>query len=193
MENVNRSIAQALIGMDPFDQELIDARMIKLDGTPNKGKLGANAILAVSVAVAKAAAAAAGLPLYRYLGGAGAHVLPVPMMNILKGGKHADNNFDFRMIQPWGAPTFREALRISRNIPFLKACSNARLPRPSEMKAALPRASRAMKRRWRSRAGRRRQLQAGQRRIHRLTQPPRDVGRGHRKVPLQIAADCLPR
>lgn len=118
VENVNRSIAQALIGMDPFDQELIDARMIKLDGTPNKGKLGANAILAVSVAVAKAAAAAAGLPLYRYLGGAGAHVLPVPMMNILNGGKHADNNVDFQefMIQPWGAPTFREALRMGAEI-----------------------------------------------------------------------------
>jgi len=104
--------------MDPFDQELIDARMIKLDGTPNKGKLGANAILAVSVAVAKAAAAAAGLPLYRYLGGASAHVLPVPMMNILNGGKHADNNVDFQefMIQPWGAPTFREALRMGAEI-----------------------------------------------------------------------------
>ena len=118
VENVNRSIAQALIGMDPFDQELIDARMIKLDGTPNKGKLGANAILAVSVAVAKATAAAAGLPLYRYLGGASAHVLPVPMMNILNGGKHADNNVDFQefMIQPWGAPTFREALRMGAEI-----------------------------------------------------------------------------
>jgi len=118
VENVNRSIAQALIGMDPFDQELIDARMIELDGTPNKGKLGANAILAVSVAVAKAAAAAAGLPLYRYLGGASAHVLPVPMMNILNGGKHADNNVDFQefMIQPWGAPTFREALRMGAEI-----------------------------------------------------------------------------
>lgn len=118
VENVNRSIAQALIGMDPFDQELIDARMIELDGTPNKSKLGANAILAVSVAVAKAAAAAAGLPLYRYLGGAGAHVLPVPMMNILNGGKHADNNVDFQefMIQPWGAPTFREALRMGAEI-----------------------------------------------------------------------------
>ena len=118
VENVNRSIAQALIGMDPFDQELIDARMIELDGTPNKGKLGANAILAVSVAVAKATAAAAGLPLYRYLGGASAHVLPVPMMNILNGGKHADNNVDFQefMIQPWGAPTFREALRMGAEI-----------------------------------------------------------------------------
>lgn len=113
VENVNRSIAQALIGMDPFDQELIDARMIKLDGTPNKGKLGANAILAVSVAVAKAAAAAAGLPLYRYLGGASAHVLPVPMMNILNGGKHAVDGPDFQefMAMPVGAPTFAEALR----------------------------------------------------------------------------------
>jgi enolase len=118
VENVNRLIAPALVGLDPFDQELIDARMIELDGTPNKGKLGANAILAVSVAVAKAAAAASGLPLYRYLGGAAAHVLPVPMMNILNGGKHADNNVDFQefMIQPWGAPNFREALRMGAEI-----------------------------------------------------------------------------
>jgi enolase len=118
VENVNRLVAQALVGADPFDQETIDARMIELDGTPNKGKLGANAILAVSVAVAKAAAAASGLPLYRYLGGAAAHVLPVPMMNILNGGKHADNNVDFQefMIQPWGAPNFREALRMGAEI-----------------------------------------------------------------------------
>jgi enolase len=118
VENVNRLIAPALVGLDPFDQELIDARMIELDGTPNKGKLGANAILAVSVAVAKAAAAASGLPLYRYLGGAAAHVLPVPMMNILNGGKHADNNVDFQefMIQPGGAPNFREALRMGAEI-----------------------------------------------------------------------------
>ncbi len=111
-------IAPAVRGMDATCQEQIDARMIELDGTPNKGKLGANAILAVSVAAAKAAAAHCGLPLYRYLGGPSAHVLPVPMMNILNGGKHADNNVDFQefMIQPWGAPNFREALRWGAEI-----------------------------------------------------------------------------
>ena len=106
--NVNDSIAAELIGLDARDQESIDGIMIELDGTPNKGKLGANAILGVSLAVAKAAAEAAGLPLYRYLGGPGARTLPVPMMNILNGGKHADNNVDFQefMIQPWGFEKF---------------------------------------------------------------------------------------
>ncbi len=115
---VHEVIAPALRGMDATCQELIDGRMKELDGTPNKGKLGANAILSVSVAAAKAAAADCGLPLYRYLGGAAAHVLPVPMMNILNGGKHADNNVDFQefMIQPWGAPSFREALRWGAEI-----------------------------------------------------------------------------
>jgi enolase len=100
--------------MDAASQEEIDKLMIKLDGTANKGKLGANAILGVSLAVAKAAACSAGLPLYRYLGGCGAHVLPVPMMNILNGGKHADNNVDFQefMIMPVGAENFPEALRM---------------------------------------------------------------------------------
>jgi enolase len=114
VRNVNDVIAPALRGMLPQEQEKIDARMLALDGTANKAHLGANAIVAVSAAVAKAAAAAARLPLYRYLGGASAAVLPVPMLNILNGGKHADNNVDFQefMIQPWGAPTFREALRI---------------------------------------------------------------------------------
>ncbi len=113
VENVNSKIAPELIGLDPRDQEHIDALMIELDGTPNKAKLGANAILGVSMAVAKAAAEASGLPLYRYLGGAGAKTLPVPMMNILNGGKHADNNVDFQefMIQPWGFDTFSEAMR----------------------------------------------------------------------------------
>src|SRR4029434_4750987 len=103
VENVNQKIAPELIGLDPRDQEAIDALMIEMDGTPNKAKLGATAILGVSMAVAKAAAEASGLPLYRYLGGAGARTLPVPMMNILNGGKHADNNVDFQefMIQPW--------------------------------------------------------------------------------------------
>jgi enolase len=111
--NVNRIIAPALAGLDAFEQEQIDARMIALDGTPNKARLGANAVLGVSLAVARAAAAAAGLPLYRYLGGAAAKTLPVPMMNIINGGEHADNNVDFQefMIQPWGFDTFAEALR----------------------------------------------------------------------------------
>ena len=118
VENVNAVIAPALRGLDPRMQEQIDRRMLELDGSPNKAKLGANAILAVSAATAKAAAAACGLPLYRYLGGARAHVLPVPMMNILNGGKHADNNVDFQefMVQPWGAASFREGLRIGTEI-----------------------------------------------------------------------------
>ncbi len=118
VENVNTVIAPALRGLDPTMQEQLDGRMLELDGTPNKGRLGANAILAVSLACAKAAAASCGLPLFRYLGGSGAHVLPVPMMNILNGGKHADNNVDFQefMVQPWGAPTFREALRMGAEI-----------------------------------------------------------------------------
>ena len=118
VENVNEIIAPALIGLDPTQQESVDRRMLELDGTPNKAKLGANAILAVSVAVAKAAASACEQPLYRYLGGANAHVLPVPMMNILNGGSHADNNVDFQefMVQPWGAPNFREALRMGAEI-----------------------------------------------------------------------------
>ncbi len=118
VKNVNEQIAPALCDLDPRLQEEIDRRMIELDGTPNKGKLGANAILAVSAAVAKAAAAWAGLPLYRYLGGASGHVLPVPMMNILNGGKHADSNVDFQefMVQPWGASCFREGLRMGAEI-----------------------------------------------------------------------------
>ncbi len=118
VENVNTIIAPALRGLDPTKQEQLDRRMIELDGTRNKAKLGANAILAVSVAAAKAAAQFCRLPLFRYIGGSGAHVLPVPMMNILNGGKHADNNVDFQefMIQPWGAPTFREALRMGAEI-----------------------------------------------------------------------------
>jgi enolase len=111
--NVNKTIAPKLAGMDPSRQAEIDYRMIELDGTPNKGKLGANAILGVSMAVARAASLEAGLPLYAYLGGPGAVVLPVPMMNILNGGKHADNSVDFQeyMAMPVGAPTFAEALR----------------------------------------------------------------------------------
>jgi len=114
VKNVNEVIAQEVIGMDAECQEELDALMIELDGTKNKTKLGANAILGVSLAAAKAAAESAGLPLYRYLGGCNANILPVPMMNILNGGKHADNNVDFQefMIMPIGAPSFPEALRM---------------------------------------------------------------------------------
>ena len=118
VKNVNELIAPALTELDARLQEELDRRMLELDGTPNKGKLGANAILAVSVAAAKAAAAWSGLPLYRYLGGPSAHTLPVPMMNILNGGSHADSNVDFQefMVQPWGAPNFREALRMGAEV-----------------------------------------------------------------------------
>lgn len=118
VEHVNNEIRTCVIGMDATNQEEIDAALIKLDGTPNKGKLGANALLAVSLAAARAAADSCDLPLFRYLGGCHAHVLPVPMMNILNGGKHADSTVDFQefMIQPWGAPTFREALRWGAEI-----------------------------------------------------------------------------
>ena len=112
VDNVNSVLAECLIGMDATDQESVDAAMIDLDGTPNKAKLGANAILAVSLATARAASESCGMPLFRYLGGCHANVLPVPMMNILNGGKHADSTVDFQefMIQPWGAPNFRAAL-----------------------------------------------------------------------------------
>ena len=118
VDNVNTLIAPALIGLDAADQSGIDRFLIELDGTDNKGKLGANAILGVSMAVAKAAAASAGLPLYRYIGGANAKVLPSPMMNILNGGKHADNNVDIQefMVMPLGAPTFSEALRMGTEV-----------------------------------------------------------------------------
>src|SRR5258706_14678131 len=118
VDNVNSKIAPELIGLDPRDQEAIDQLMIDLDGTPNKAKLGANATLGVSMAVAKAAAEASRLPLYRYLGGTAAVTLPVPMMNILNGGKHADNNVDFQefMVQPWGFDTFSDALRAGVEI-----------------------------------------------------------------------------
>jgi enolase len=111
--HVNEILGPKLIGMDPRQQRAIDRLMIELDGTPNKGKLGANAILAVSMAVARGGAAVSGLPLYAYLGGVQAQRLPIPMMNILNGGKHAENSVDFQefMIMPIGAPTFSEALR----------------------------------------------------------------------------------
>ncbi|MBD5405479.1 phosphopyruvate hydratase [bacterium] len=118
VENVNTLIADAIIGMDAENQTEIDEAMIALDGTENKGKLGANAILGVSLAVAKAAAEEAGLPLYRYIGGTFAHILPVPMMNILNGGKHADNPIDIQefMIAPIGAKTMAEAVRMGAEV-----------------------------------------------------------------------------
>ena len=115
---VKEDIAEALIGMDATEQIAIDRELIALDGTPNKSKLGANAILGVSMAVAKAAASALGLPLYRYLGGVHAHVLPVPMLNIMNGGQHAANSTDFQefMVMPVGAESFHEAIRWGSEI-----------------------------------------------------------------------------
>ncbi len=114
VENVEEIIADHLVGEEVTDQRYLDQLMIDLDGTPNKGKLGANAILGVSLAIAKAAAEECGMPLYRYIGGSNAHILPVPMMNILNGGAHADNGIDFQefMILPVGADRFSEALRM---------------------------------------------------------------------------------
>lgn len=118
VNNVNEIIAPEIIGMDALDQVAIDMALIELDGTDNKGKLGANAILGVSMAVAKAAADVLGLPLYQYLGGVNSKTLPVPMMNILNGGEHADNNVDIQefMVMPVGAINFREALRMGAEI-----------------------------------------------------------------------------
>ena len=118
VRNVNEVIAPELMGFDAADQVGLDKLMIELDGSPNKAKLGANAILGVSLAAAKAAADTFGMPLYRYIGGTNAHVLPVPMMNILNGGQHADNNVDLQefMISPDGAPNFREGLRMGAEV-----------------------------------------------------------------------------
>ncbi len=118
VENVNTEICEAIIGLDAVEQRFIDQTLIELDGTENKSRLGANAVLAVSLAVAKAAAEECGLPLYRYLGGAGAMSMPVPMMNVINGGVHADNSLDMQefLIIPLGLPTFREALRASSEV-----------------------------------------------------------------------------
>ncbi|MFD1197123.1 phosphopyruvate hydratase [Brucella gallinifaecis] len=118
VEAVNGKIFDAIAGIDAENQLLVDETLIDLDGTPNKGNLGANAILGVSLAVAKAAAQSTGLPLYRYVGGANAHILPVPMMNIINGGAHADNPIDFQefMILPVGAPSLREAVRYGAEV-----------------------------------------------------------------------------
>ena len=116
--NVNGELAEAVHGMDPADQEALDRAMIELDGTDNKGRFGANAILGISLAAAKAAAAEVGQPLWRYLGGEAAHVLPVPMMNVVNGGAHADNKVDFQefMVVPVGAPSFAEGLRMGAEV-----------------------------------------------------------------------------
>jgi enolase len=118
VDNVNGEIAAAIAGLDASDQAALDGKLIELDGTPNKSRLGANAILGVSLAAAHAAAAEEGQPLWRYLGGEGAHVLPVPMMNVLNGGAHADNSVDFQefMIVPVGASSFREGLRYGAEV-----------------------------------------------------------------------------
>ena len=118
VDNVNTTIAEEIVGYDATDQRLVDRVLIELDGTPNKSKLGANAILGTSLAVAYAAAAALELPLYQYIGGCNAFTLPVPMMNIMNGGKHADNNVDLQefMVMPMGAESFGEALRIGAEV-----------------------------------------------------------------------------
>jgi enolase 1/2/3 len=118
VQNVNEDIADEVEGMDGTDQTMLDDALIALDGTPNKSKLGANAMLGVSLAVAKAASMSSSLPLYKYIGGVNAKILPVPMMNILNGGSHADNNVDLQefMIMPKGAPTFREGLRMGAEV-----------------------------------------------------------------------------
>lgn len=118
VDNVNGPIAEAILGFDALDQRGVDAAMIELDGTPTKSKLGANAILGVSLATAKAAAEALAIPLYRYIGGTNAHVVPVPMMNILNGGEHADNNVDIQefMVVPMGAKSFKEGLRMGAEV-----------------------------------------------------------------------------
>jgi len=118
VENVNKAIGPAITGMDPFDQSFIDKTMIELDGTPNKEKLGANALLGVSLAIARAAADSLGIPLYRYIGGTNACRLPMPMMNILNGGMHAANNLDLQefMIVPIGGETFKDALRMGAEV-----------------------------------------------------------------------------
>ena len=118
VQNINNDISEAVLGLDASEQAFLDKTLIDLDGTDNKSRLGANAMLAVSMAVAKAAAEESGLPLYRYFGGTSAMTMPVPMMNVINGGAHANNNLDLQefMIIPVGAPTFREALRYGAEV-----------------------------------------------------------------------------
>ena len=141
VKNVNGVIAPKVRGLDALDQSGLDRLMINLDGTENKGDLGANAILGVSLAAAKAAAASCNLPLYRYIGGARANVLPVPMMNILNGGKHADNNVDFQefMIQPWGRkPGLRDRAHFCAPIIGQSFLEAARSPPAGATPISLP-------------------------------------------------------
>ncbi len=141
VERVNNEIAQALIGLDASEQGYIDGVMIDIDGTDNKGRLGANATLAVSMAVARAAAEDAGLPLYRYLGGAGPMALPVPMMNVINGRRTCQQQpgYSRPMIMPVGAPTFREALRCGAEVfhALKKLCDSKGFPTTVAMEAAL--------------------------------------------------------
>src|SRR5438128_1132531 len=118
VEHINTEISEAIMGLDAQEQSFIDKTLIELDGTDNKSRLGANAILAVSMAVAKASAEEAGLPLYRYFGGSGGMAMPVPMMNVINGGAHANNSLDFQecMIMPVGVTSFREALRMGAEV-----------------------------------------------------------------------------
>ena len=118
VDNVNDLIAPELIDMDAMNQRALDARLLELDGTPNKGNMGANALLGISLAAAKACANSLDMPLYQYIGGVNAHTLPVPMMNILNGGKHADSNVDLQefMVMPVGAPSFSDALRMGAEV-----------------------------------------------------------------------------
>ena len=144
VENINTEISEAVLGLDATEQAYVDRTLIELDGTDNKANLGANAMLAVSMAVARAAAEESGLPLYRYFGGSGQMSLPVPMMNVINGGAHANNNLDLQefMIIPVGAPTFREALRYgAETFHALKKLINDAGRRRSVTKAASPRRS----------------------------------------------------
>ena len=145
VENINTEISEAVLGLDATEQAYVDRTLIELDGTDNKANLGANAMLAVSMAVARAAAEESGLPLYRYFGGSGQMSLPVPMMNVINGGAHANNNLDLQefMIIPLGAPTFREALRYGAETfhALKKLINDAGMPPPSVTKAASPRRS----------------------------------------------------
>lgn len=147
VQNVREALGPALIGMDASEQAAIDKALMDVDGTSNKGNMGGNAILAVSLATARAAAAELDIPLYRYLGGSNAKTLPVPMMNVINGGAHADNSVDFQefMVMPVGAPSFREALRYgAETFHHLKKSSAGAATTPtSATKAVLRRTSRA--------------------------------------------------
>ena len=185
---VNGEIAEVLVGIDAEDQREIDMAMIELDGTENKSRLGANAILGVSLAVSKAAADARGLPLYSYIGGVSAHVLPVPMMNIINGGEHADNPIDFQefMIMPIGAPSLAEAVRWGSEVfhTLKKGLSEKASPPQSAMKAALPPICRAPATRWTSSSPRSKKPGSSQARTshsHSIAPPPNSTAMANTK------------